>query len=323
MIRLARYIALLLLCACALCAGVAEGQAQSLDTESIPEQADTRLIPLVKAGVGLRDTGRNDILQVNQQFAAGAVVFPERLPSLSPEASKLLWSLFFRKTQVVFGADTSPTPIVGYYNPLVDCWLLTKWKLIGEAETLVEVRLVNGSRLGTGTGAAPRWAQHLDKDDPVPAIQMSATSAIAEFLHRFPANSTRSLELPASSDIDSFVLRVSAIFESLSWLKHDPKASSAVSETLQAIAEGDTIRLLRQFEAPTRADVADLVKIPEVYRSNLEISLVQPAEGGALIWASRPEDGRWLFVAGYALEGDGHFKLTRLTYIDLLQGPTR
>ncbi len=282
-------------------------------------KVDPRQAALMQAALGLRTQGVSNALEINQRFGEGGTVFPSVLPNVTADGSSGLWSLFFRKTQMIFGAENSETPIVGYYNSIVDCWLLTRWQFRGAVAKLAEAVPVKGNSLGKGGGERPRWALQPASMDMVQAMQSSATAAVAEFIGRYPPGSNRRVPLSARPDLPALIDRVASVYVTLQWLENDPQAARAVNQTLDSLAKGDGLKLSQQLDAQSRIDFSPFIN-GAAFRTRLEVSLVEVAEGGFLIWAGLPENGRWLLLAGYKIQPDGQFGLSRLAFVDLLQG---
>lgn len=283
-----------------------------------PDEA--RHAPLVRAVLALRQQGRRDATRIDPAQVPGQA-FPWRVLDADEQKAALLWSLFFRKSQVVFGAYESTAPVVGFYNPLVDFWLLTQWSVAPSGVTLTTVRIISGDRLGGGSGGeAPRWARPGGSADPVFAMQGVASAALSEFLRHYPAKANRPPALPAGDDAGLLARRLGGALGSLSNLRQNAAARQAVAATIQAVSAGDPLALAKQGEATSGIDYPAVVSMAPAMRTGLEPSLIATAEAGFLAWIGVPENGRWLLVAAYSRGDDGRYTLTRLLYIDLLQG---
>ncbi|MCH8188823.1 MAG: hypothetical protein IIB66_09010 [Proteobacteria bacterium] len=113
---------------------------------------------------------RNFLYRVANQFRVAGAIDPQRLAeSFAPDTPELLaglldskasrrapgiWRYFFRQSLIYAGRVDAPVSRIGFYNPIVDGWVMTDWLWSEDSIRLVSVHVLAGETLlgrdGTG-----------------------------------------------------------------------------------------------------------------------------------------------------------------------------
>ena len=238
----------------------------------------------------------------------------------------LLWSTFFRNAIVAVGHLDSTRPVVAYYNPLVDVFVLTVWGSgPGGRLDLLTIRALPGAHLARPdqeVGLAPAWQ---GTTRPLDAMRAVTWARLGRFARTYPAAARRTIT-PGSTESPRW--RASQAAAEGRLLAHvaalslaDEPGLRAALERLDAALAGDggplgaeefvgnvdPVILARLASAPAQVRAAFVVDA--VYR--------RPDDGRRVALLSLPDDGTTYLVAeyapgadGYRLEGLGRFDLT-------------
>lgn len=197
-------------------------------------------------GNGIRTKGLKDFTDAHGQI--GPALFDQFLPG-NASAFGPLWTDFVQGSVVLVGRGLSDKPVLGFYNPLVDGWLLLGLKRDGNELYGNDLIAVTGAKLRQQAGVAGRKANHV----PSPILANFVNSSAAfDKLH--PATSRSGGTLPAGSDEADYA----AILERTLKLKRaraqalrDPKVASALNRFEEAVQEGDAATLRAMFPNTT------------------------------------------------------------------------
>lgn len=322
-------IGLLLASICLLaasCATPASAQpTPQLDQRAISEDFVLRFVQIAAS---LRSVGVVDPTRINEFFArVGSSAYDHRFADDEGEAAPVLWSYFFRNTQVYFGHVRNSTPVAGYYDPLSDFWLITLWDNASSDPVLTASRLVPSEAFGDSEAPLqdsplPAWMRELEETPLLKALPGRVAQAVRDFESRHPFAARTPGALPDLPDAGShrvrFRDRLSFLFSTLLGLQADEKVSEIYLNVLRAVEDGDPLALRRLFDGPTDMPVADVVSFPHPLRQELEPVLLLSGEGARIVLSSRIEHGRWYLVS--AFDDAESPNLRGIAYVDLFAG---
>lgn len=139
----------------------------------------------------------------------------------------LAWFLRGAVTRIgAFG----PGVAAGYYNPLVDGWLIAELNLIDRRWRVADARLVDGAELRDGAGT---WVSA-----PAPFIALASTyqASLASFDSRY--RNASEAAWPRGDGLVPLAQRTGRWIESLAAWQQDRQAVAAAEAVRSAIAEG-------------------------------------------------------------------------------------
>jgi hypothetical protein len=268
------------------------------------------------------------------QPAAAAAALLGRMPrsdgAAEPETAggrEPLWSTFFRNVVVAGGHLASERPVVAYYNPLVDVFVLTVWqrRAGGGGLDLLTIRALPGAHLARPdqeVGSAPAWQ---GTTRPLDALRAVTWARLDRFARTYPA-AARQRITPGSPDSPGW--RASQTAAEARLLAHaaalslaDEPGLRAALERLNAALAGDAGRLLRAEEFVGNIDpviLAGLTATPGQVRAAFALDAVyrRPGDDRWVALFSLPDDGTAYLVAEYATTPDG-YRLDGLGRFDL------
>ena len=177
---------------------VAFGQnSPQFDQRSISEDFVLRLVQITTR---LRSVGIADAKMINELFAeSGDTPFDYALPEGVDDVESVLWSHFFRNTQIYYSHLKSPNPLVAYYDPFSDFFLLTIWDNSSRNPMLVQAGIYPSEVFMDGKSATklelvPGWLKDIRTKPFLNVLPVMASKAIRSFEKR-----SASTELPRRS----------------------------------------------------------------------------------------------------------------------------
>ncbi len=237
-----------------------------------------------------------------------------------------LWRSFFQGTVLAIGHALAPVKRTGFYNPLVDGWIIADWSAAEKGLTLVGVRAVPGDVL-RGQPAddtqLPQWTRMAGKS-AVTALAETTKEAMRGFEKRYPLASAQApLDRAADrtrSDRLAVESRLGVMLRSLAVLGQ-PDFASATRSLLESVDSGDPrqLRSLIAGEGPTSAAVHRVSGLLTPIRSQIRPTGVVRRSDGVTVLFGVPTNGRWLLTARYRPGGeDRALELQSIAFIDLI-----
>lgn len=196
--------------------------------------------------------------------------------------ARLSW--FLRTAIVRVGGAAETLPLVGYYDPFVDAWLLTRWGRLGGRWRLVAARWATGEALRAGGQAAtwPRdgepWGDGLVRISRRAVVDFDACCALVVVASP-PATS----EAAARAEVFQRIDRAEAGLGE--WVR-DPQRRAAAEALLTAIGDGAAAR------GSFHGGNARLADLPAEARGTLlPVAGLEESDGEALVLASQKAPG--------------------------------
>ena len=199
--------------------------------------------------------------------------------------ARLSWFLRAATQRVGGAADTLPT--VGYYNPFVDAWLLTRWTRLGGQWRLVAVRWAAGAALRSDGVAASDAAWPRDGEPWGDGLVRVSRGAVDDFdaccaLIVAPS-------MPTQTDAaarDQVFQRIDQTEAGLGDWVRDPQRRAAVEALLTAIGSGAAAA------GSFHGGNARLADLPVgARRTLLPVARLAETDGEALVLASQKAPG--------------------------------
>lgn len=154
------------------------------------DQATTvRLQKLVPAILDFRQMSLFDYRKALQQYATPETIkhfdtIDKKIWGMRP--AKDGWSYFMTVSAYVFGGIKGDKPIVGFYNPWVDLFLITAWEVHDDTVRMIDAELLTGDLLREGKtiNTVPHWLR-INQFKPA-ALGLSVAASIQSFEKHFP-----------------------------------------------------------------------------------------------------------------------------------------
>lgn len=321
-----------------ICSGKAvaqtkEGAPGRLTTK---ELAAPKVLRILQRAGKLRSVGIIDAHRINGFFAArDATPFRSELADIEADIGKDLWSLFFKQSQIYAGGLLSTQPLVGFYNPFVDFWLMTRWDNEAASAVMTDMYLMPGSfirdekRRRKGLiGQTPDWLHAITNASDVQpmtlrdALQEITALSVAGFISTFPENLNtppKDLFLDTSRQLVDgvFVHRLAGIFRQITSFSLSDSTRPAYAEMLTALAEDDRERLQKLHGGDTALVALDVVmQMPKALRTKLQPLLVIQAGDTFITLSGRLDTARWMLIGMFKARGD-RVVLDAISYYDL------
>ncbi len=216
-----------------------------------------------------------------------------------------LWRSFFRGSIAYFGHALAPVKRIGFFNPVVDGWVLTDWSQGDERLELVGVRPVPGEVMRGRPAEGfepPVWMRMADQTELI-ALAINHRDSIRAFKNRYRLLAEQPLSDGAAGDpkiyrqiIES---RLGVIRRSLIALRR-PAFFSTTKDLLAVIASGEAAQLKSVLGGDNDTPVHWVTGLSTPVRTQFQpISVVRRPDGGITVLFGVPRNGRWILVARY------------------------
>ena len=212
------------------------------------------------------------------------------------ELEPMLWRLLMRGAIVKIGNLKSPTPVVLYYNPIIDVAALTVWQARPKRYDLTAIRLLPGEHLKQSsieTEAIPAWR---DASDPFETLTSTTESRLSGFKASYPVSGRKPLKAAPPTRPDRIASQTAAEVRLLTYIAEldsigrDPSFAKAARAVERAISPD------RGLDGSDAAKV--LARLPESARNQLNIAhVLKGIDGGSLMLFGFPQNPRHLFFA--------------------------
>ncbi|HEY2710184.1 MAG TPA: hypothetical protein VGI95_19250 [Caulobacteraceae bacterium] len=224
-------------------------------------------------------------------------------PGDAARGLRLSW--FMRAAGVRIAGPGLAEPAVGFYNPLSDAWLLTRWSRLDGAWRVVAARWTPAAAL-RGPDQASSWTERSGPWGD--ALAAEARAAASGFEARsVMITSPSPLASGAETSASDVYGRIDAAQAGLTVWAHDPAHRAAAEALLTAIQTGDAAK--RDYPGGN----GRLSSVPEADRNTLlPVAALQEPDGSALLLAS-PHAPQLIVAA----EFDAKLKLRRLTMLNV------
>lgn len=235
----------------------------------------------------------------------------------------VLWETFFAGSVVSLGNALGSAKRVGFYNPVVDGWLMTDWTATDAGLSLTGAHVVTGAVLRGETEDTiemPTWTKVSDMS-VVGALAESHRKSVESFRAIHPVASREPLPSPefdTRAQRQAVEIRLGALRRSLSVLGR-PALTSATQQFLDALYSGDPMRLADLVDGGSTASVHWVNGLLTPMRDQFRPTGVVRQGDDVTVMFGIPQNGRWLLLARYGqAEANGAAKLTAVSFIDLV-----
>lgn len=271
---------------------------------------------LIAASQAFRFMVAVDIERVNASFAPKpAKPFDSRLLTRQPVPKQVMWRYFIINTQAVYGALHSDRPIVGFYNPLLDFWLVTEWQLPAGIPVLVQTYLLPGaafdrpaSKSGNLAISLPRWLAAVGKAPPAEALSFQGRTAVSNFRRFLPADRDGRdpliplRSMPTEPNLRALSARLDLFLGGLAAFRIDNLLFQHQQKQQQLIDNGSISDLLTFFgqKSSGAADAAQALRDVLPQRpTGLQVDAMLRLNGADIVVSSRDDDGRWYLLTRF------------------------
>jgi hypothetical protein len=231
------------------------------------ERDNVRIRKLAEAGAALRTVAIEDISKTASVLGPGSRAVMERfLPPASTPAIRRVWHYFFESADVHIGAGFSERPLLGFYNPLVDAWVIARFRWNGDALAPADMVALPGAIVREKAGAVTATAY------PSRVLSNCAYSSAA-FAQLFPPSAPAgdALFAAASVDAQATVLVRTINAHEHGWVGADRgPVARLVQSYIAAAIKGDGAALRALFAANTTTAPDAIVNAPAAARQALQ-----------------------------------------------------
>ena len=280
---------------------------------------DPLLVNLTERAAKLRTVGVIDSHRISEFFAfreplGRRAAFQMSVPQVQdPEALKVLWSYFFRGAQVFLGRLKSPNPVVGYYNTIVDSWLLTIWDDEAQDPAMVASAVVPGeavreARYGD-VEKSPLWIRNLPEVTLIRALQAQGAAAVTAFPRRHPEQAAEppdigALEKAGNAFRPLFLQRLFTFLETATAAREGEGIGQVQKDFLDALERGDAKALMTLLPSSARrTQVAEMTNLPDSLRRGVQPLLMLHHGEEAVILSASPTQARYALVSRIRVSG--------------------
>lgn len=205
-----------------------------------------------------------------------------------------LWQTLMRGALVKIGYMTSETPVVLYYNAILDIGVLTVWRRLPLRYDLISMRAVPGATLGRASaivGLEPPWRS---ADNPIVELRANTRNRLAAFSKTYPLSGKKAIS-PASP-----IGKTRVLAQELSearMLAHSVELLSAAKDQTLAMVIEALDRQIKTSEPSTSA-LGIVSTLPDAVRATLEVAVAIPSSANSwYIFFRFPQYPTRVFVA--------------------------
>jgi len=202
----------------------------------------------------MQTIGRSDARQLPGLFDPDNAVWPQNISRQNPELDGPIWQAFFESAVIVPGTFENARPVIGFFNPILDIWLLTQWQQNTDVPRLVAIDVTFTSRIAdplsgvAGIDPSPAWVNRWSSDGLVDAFQDQGRNATEAFISQYDGTRGRQAVLSPStiSQKVGFSLlhaRAALMAASLAKVSEDSVHVELVETVLDGVAKGDVAAL--------------------------------------------------------------------------------
>lgn len=211
-----------------------------------------RFETVVTAAAKVHDGLSGDVSALRAKMGAESskainMLIPESAGKEAVAEATATWNSFFASAVTLVGGGLSDAPVVGYYNPLVDSWVLASFKRDGKTITLTSLIPVSGDSLrATAHTALPESTKY-----KTPVLETYHASANA-FEKVFPPVSSKSQSINVANRQQEYSLVTQRIIKMdgiVAMETKRPEVASAISKFQSAAAKGNALEMRELFTA--------------------------------------------------------------------------
>ena len=287
-----------------------------------------KLLALTTEAAKLRQLIANDAVGAAKNPSPEIRSFVEVL-NREPLSQKfpVVWSLFFRSAIVYPAAINQDEPIVGFYNPLVDSWIVSQWKrdpktatfyALSDRVAILPNELLTAKK--SKVKGIPSWVEGLRKDTIINVLPQSSKAAGNTFVRAFPLETRTPIQLPAarsgSEDVHIVEQRLFWSFQNVARVRSDRVLADFSDTIKKSIVTGDILSAKKLFRGATKMPIEEVMKMPREVRSRIEVAFSLYSDDGVIFIFSSPYDSSWYFPAIVDLK-NGKPNLIALGVMDL------
>lgn len=235
------------------------------------------------------------------------------LPALDHRDAATFWSQFFRSAQIQVGYAESTSPVVGYYNPFLDYWLLTRWTSANGSNAIAETRFIPNERLSPAPSTAelnpfPAWMTGLEQRSLIQDLRLTCRTASANFQHIFAFQGSSGAKAFASvvepEDARVVMLaRLLIVSRNISRFLHDDGMSDLSGRLCAAMRQERPAGSGLALSPEAKETFGIIAQTPSLVRRNLGVVGALQIQTHWLVVYSSAQSGNAVLVAAIKREG--------------------
>lgn len=278
----------------------------------------------------LRSFGRSRPDKIAPLFLKSPEILPQKLSRKGGvEADRLIWADFFAGALIDIGNEGGRKPVVGYYNPVLEVWLITQWDASLPVPKVEAAFLATTGPLAdpdagfSSVQTAPDWVANWRGVGIIPAIQQQTARASATFKRLFPPGGTdeRAISVPyavARVTQSTLATRAAIMAASVDKALSSPVRDTAASQVLHAVRKGDAAALTEAAGGGgPDVLVAEVLRLPAETRAGMVIAAAVNNGENYLLLAPAAATPRTVGLIQFRDSADGPV-LTALAAFDAL-----
>jgi hypothetical protein len=201
-----------------------------------------------------------------------------------------LWGAFISGAVTLIGAGLSDAPVIGYYNPMLDGWVVAKLKRNKASADLTDMAVITGDKLRSIAGVGlPHSTKY--KSPLFTAYQTSATA----FEKLYPPNSATAPHVNIANSANEYNTVMTRIIQMVTIVETEtkrPELAKKLSEFESAVAKGNALEVRALFAARTTTPPEWLAAISAPVRQDLKPAAIYKTQDGMQIAYVSPEASR-------------------------------
>lgn len=243
------------------------------------------------------------------------------------------WSLFFILSPLSIAGAESETPMIAFYQPWADVYLITQWRKQSDNFKLHDADVISGVLFRIGSehskSSLPLWLQ-VTYFRPV-SLALALVSSVSEFEDRFNSALTGpwrsrvpSLENPEMTNLirlDAGVSLMEHLLHMMAWSvprtdedARIPLLRKKTAEFLNLAKDHKLDSFFRTGGQETLPEVKNILTSPEIGRiGSCRVSFALPGKDGAMVFLVPPD--RPDFTISLMFRGNNQPVITRVDYI--------
>lgn len=300
-----------------------------------PEDLD-RLTPLMVVSAHFKETARSDFVKAMLTHADDNG--RERLSAIDntlwhAQQSQFAWMLFFNSAVRVYGGTPGQFPVVGYYNPFSDTFLLTVWAANQNVYRMVDAEMLMGDWIrdqSPDLDLVPLWLR--EQIHRPMALGVSVANSLLAFERVFASadinnwrdkiNILGSPELLEEINYPGAAMMLNdRLINVLNFSAPDEAhiafkaCSKHTVDLLQSAGNGHIDRVLSQADQTLAETASGLKALSGSWYSAFKVSSALLDPSGCLVLLSSPEQTSGS-LSLYFMRSNNQYRIKRIDYVD-------
>ena len=299
-------------------AAFAEGPGKSV--------ADRNLLLAARAALKVKLIGYGAMGALQQiGLISGPALAGAAIPGLDGENAATFWRYFLRSAQIMAGAAEGDAPVIGFFNPMLGYWWVTRWATVSGRLQIADSKFVSDSEFALQSGRMrselPEWLIGLDKRSLLQNLRLAFRDAQAHFNAIFAlqghtsARAFAGLTEPADARQD-MIARMAVVTDKVTGLLRNQPVQRLMAALETAMSRDPMVPTGLNLSPEAQQTFGMMAGVPATLRSNMGLVGVVPHQTIALLVLASVQTGRFFTVAAISTAGNAP-RIERLTLMDI------